>query len=181
MARLSLKAAPLLAAIALVISGAEAFAPTPRASISSCRGPVVATRSVVLREGEGDEDVGLPPLPSQKNAPPKEVEVAPPQPVASTPVVASSSGSVEEEQGTSYPINLPSPILLASSMVLAISSTGALFEVTGPGPYTLGFGPEAALAALGLPLSIFLIYAAILKGAAETEEDDKEYNKPRKL
>ena len=42
----------------------------------------------------------------------------------------------------------------------------------------MGFGPTAALAALGLPLSIFLIYAAILKGAAETEEDDQEFNKP---
>jgi hypothetical protein len=29
-------------------------------------------------------------------------------------------------------------------------------------------------------MSIFLIYAAIMKGAAETEEDDKEYNKPRR-
>jgi hypothetical protein len=36
------------------------------------------------------------------------------------------------------------------------------------------------LAAIGLPMSIFLIYAAIMKGAAETEEDDKEYNKPRR-
>jgi hypothetical protein len=43
----------------------------------------------------------------------------------------------------------------------------------------LGFGPQAALAAIGLPSSLFLIYAAILKGAAETEEDDKQYNKPR--
>ena len=59
--------------------------------------------------------------------------------------------------------------------------TGSLFEITGGGETKLGFGPTAALAAIGLPLSIFLIYAAILKGAAETEEDDKEYNKPRKL
>ncbi|KAL9182579.1 hypothetical protein ACHAXT_013231 [Thalassiosira profunda] len=66
-------------------------------------------------------------------------------------------------------------------MVLAIASTGSLFEITGGGPTTLGFGPTAALAAVGLPLSLFLIYAAILKGAAETEEDDREYNKPRRL
>ena len=45
----------------------------------------------------------------------------------------------------------------------------------------MGFVPTAALAAGGVPVSIFLIYAAILKGAAETEEDDKEYNKPRRL
>lgn len=58
---------------------------------------------------------------------------------------------------------------------------GSLFELTGGGSPKLGFGPTAALAAIGLPLSIFLIYAAIMKGAAETEEDDKEYNKPRRL
>jgi len=55
---------------------------------------------------------------------------------------------------------------------------GSLFELAGGGSTKLGFGPTAALAALGLPLSIFLIYAAILKGAAETEEDDQEFNKP---
>ena len=59
---------------------------------------------------------------------------------------------------------------------------GSLFEVLGgPGATTLGFAPTAALAAIGIPMSIFLIYAAIMKGAAETEEDDKEYNSPRKL
>ncbi|KAL3794234.1 hypothetical protein ACHAWO_006478 [Cyclotella atomus] len=77
-----------------------------------------------------------------------------------------------------YPIDLPSPLLLSASMVLAITSTGSLFELTGGTP-SLGFAPQAALAAIGLPSSLFLIYAAILKGAAETEEDDKAYNKPR--
>ena len=62
-----------------------------------------------------------------------------------------------------------------------MQTKGSLFELAGGGSGKLGFGPTAALAAIGLPMSIFLIYAAILKGAAETEEDDKEYNKPRKL
>jgi hypothetical protein len=57
---------------------------------------------------------------------------------------------------------------------------GSIFELTGGGggstSTTLGFVPTATIAALGLPLSIFLIYAAILKGAAETEEDDAQYN-----
>lgn len=58
---------------------------------------------------------------------------------------------------------------------------GSLFEVTGGGPTQLGFAATAAIAAIGLPASIFLIYAAILKGAAETAEDDAEYNKARRL
>jgi hypothetical protein len=57
---------------------------------------------------------------------------------------------------------------------------GSIFELTGGGgsstSTTLGFVPTATIAAMGLPLSIFLIYAAILKGAAETEEDDAQYN-----
>ena len=56
---------------------------------------------------------------------------------------------------------------------------GSIFELAGGGSSattTLGFVPTAVLAAAGLPLSIFLIYAAILKGSAETEEDDELYN-----
>ena len=55
---------------------------------------------------------------------------------------------------------------------------GSLFELANGGG-KLGFAITAAIAALGLPLSIFLIYAAILKGAAETEEADRQYNNPR--
>ena len=116
---------------------------------------------------------------------------------------------VTEPESNDYPIDLPSPLLLSASMVLAITSTGkfyleyflfhcficplclcicskpklsiptgSLFELTSGTP-TLGFGPQAALAAIGLPSSLFLIYAAIKKGEAETEEDDRQYNKPR--
>mmetsp|Transcript_13934 Transcript_13934/g.16862 ORF Transcript_13934/g.16862 Transcript_13934/m.16862 type:complete len:169 (+) Transcript_13934:70-576(+) len=91
-------------------------------------------------------------------------------PVPSPPVIP------EEPQGTQYPVNLPSPLLLATSMVLAIASTGSVFELAGGNPQ-FGFGVSAAIAAVGIPLSLFLIYAAILKGMAETEEDDKKFTK----
>ena len=61
-----------------------------------------------------------------------------------------------------------------------IKNLGSLFELTGGTP-KLGFAVTAVITALGLPLSVFLIYAAILKGAAETEEADREFNKPRRL
>ena len=32
-----------------------------------------------------------------------------------------------------------------------------------------------AVAVLGIPASVFLFYAAILKGIAETDEDDKAF------
>ena len=38
--------------------------------------------------------------------------------------IESTSSKEEEEESASYPINVPSPILLASSMVIAIASTG---------------------------------------------------------
>eukprot|EP00565_Helicotheca_tamesis_P000901 CAMPEP_0185737358 /NCGR_PEP_ID=MMETSP1171-20130828/30220_1 /TAXON_ID=374046 /ORGANISM="Helicotheca tamensis, Strain CCMP826" /LENGTH=185 /DNA_ID=CAMNT_0028408267 /DNA_START=133 /DNA_END=690 /DNA_ORIENTATION=- len=81
-----------------------------------------------------------------------------------------------EDTGTSYPVNLPSPILLASSMVLAIASTGSLFELTGGDPQ-LGFAPTLAIAIVGLPTCLFLFYASILKATAETEEDDKKFTR----
>lgn len=60
------------------------------------------------------------------------------------------------------------------------ADVGSLFELTGGKPQ-LGFEITAVIAAVGAPLSIFLIYAAIMKGAAETAEDDAEYNRPRRL
>jgi len=77
-------------------------------------------------DDEEEELVGLPPLPSDAAA--KKVVVAeqqtsPPQQAVVSNNNASSSSAVEEE-ATSYPIDLPSPILLATSMVLAISSIG---------------------------------------------------------
>lgn len=74
-----------------------------------------------------EEVVGLPPLPSDAGKAVKVVEqqTAPPPAPAVTSTVASSSAVEEkEEELQSYPIDLPSPILLATSMVLAISSIG---------------------------------------------------------
>mmetsp|Transcript_5402 Transcript_5402/g.7938 ORF Transcript_5402/g.7938 Transcript_5402/m.7938 type:complete len:173 (-) Transcript_5402:7-525(-) len=93
-----------------------------------------------------------------------------------TPVPAPPVAVPDEPQGTQYPVNLPSPLLLATSMVLAIASTGSVFELAGGNPQ-FGFGVSAAIAAIGIPLSLFLFYCAILKGMAETEEDDKKFIK----
>ncbi len=113
-------------------------------------------------------------------------------------VVATKSSN--DTQGTSFPIDLPSPILLATSMVLAIVGTGAFviyitrkrisernlltFELPsgsafdlGGGSPSLGFGTTAAIAAVTIPLCLYLFYASILKATAETEADDKEFMK----
>ena len=120
MAKLSSVIAPFMATILLVVYSAEAFTASPRTSL-----PVVPSTvngiNFRLRASEGgDDSVGLPPLPSQKGAALKE-EPAPLERAAVTPV---SSIDAVQEGGASYPINLPSPLLLATSMVLAISSIG---------------------------------------------------------
>jgi len=79
------------------------------------------------------------------------------------------------EEGGDYPLNIPSPILLASSMVLGIVSTGSIFELTGGKTPQLGFETTLALVALGVPLCFFLFYASVKKATAETEEDDKRF------
>lgn len=92
---------------------AEAFSPVARPSL---------TRVQPLRSSEDDE-VTLPTLPSQKDAAPVKVEAAAPV-AAPVTTITSSVVAKEEEEGTSYPIDLPSPLLLGASMVLAISGTG---------------------------------------------------------
>jgi len=84
------------------------------------------------------------------------------------------TSSLDEPSGV--PLDIPSPILLSSAMVLAIASVGSIFELVGGSPQ-LGFIPSAALALLGSPLCIFLFYAAIMKGNAETLADDEQYKK----
>jgi hypothetical protein len=51
---------------------------------------------------------------------------------------------------------------------------GSIFELCGGTPQ-LGMVGTGAIALLGTPLCIFLFYAAVLKGNAETEEDDKKF------
>lgn len=83
---------------------------------------------------------------------------------------------VNEPTNTDYPINAPSPVLLASSMVLAIASTGSIFELSGGHP-VLGFVPTVIVTLVGVPACFFLFYASIKKGIAETEEDDKAFQR----
>ena len=61
-------------------------------------------------------------------------------------------------------------------LLLSFTFSGSSFELAGGSP-TLGFGTTAAIAAVSVPLSLFLFYASILKATAETEADDAEYMK----
>lgn len=117
---------PFIAAV-LPFYTVEAFAPGSRTSLSLprvCGGGVEDRYNAVqLRASEeGEDEVGLPPLPSQMDAAAlKELTASP----AASPVEPVSAVNIAEEEGeTSYPINLPSPVLLGTSMVLAIASTG---------------------------------------------------------
>ena len=97
----------------------------------------------------------------------------------SATIQSSTNDNIINNTNSKYPINLPSPVLLASSMVLAIASTGSIFELSGGSP-VLGFVPTLVVAIIGVPLCLFLFYAAIQKGIAETEADDAAYNNQRR-
>ena len=77
-----------------------------------------------MSNDDEEEAVGLPPLPSQLAQTAVAEETISSQKKEEAVVSSSSAVATVEEETTSYPIDLPSPILLASSMVLAISSTG---------------------------------------------------------
>ena len=64
-------------------------------------------------------------------------------------------------------------------MVLAIASTGSIFELSGGSP-VVGVAPSVAIAVTGIPTCFFLFYAAIKKGIAETEIDDAEFQNQNK-
>mmetsp|Transcript_766 Transcript_766/g.842 ORF Transcript_766/g.842 Transcript_766/m.842 type:complete len:165 (-) Transcript_766:334-828(-) len=85
-----------------------------------------------------------------------------------------SRTSSSEVITTKYPINLPSPVLLASSMILAIIGTGCGFDIFSDSP-RFGVAINASIATSGLILCLGLFYASILKAQAETEEDDENY------
>lgn len=76
--------------------------------------------------------------------------------------------------GTSYPIDVPSPILLGSSMVLAIIGVGSVFDIFADEP-RFPFVINATISAGGLAICLGLFYASILKAQAETEIDDEKY------
>lgn len=97
----------------------------------------------------------------------------PPEPSVS---IASPTVVEQEPAGTAtqYPVNLPSPLLLATSMIAAIAATGSTFELMGGDP-KLGLAMTAAIAVVGFPVCAFFFYAAVLKATAETEEDDRQF------
>jgi len=62
--------------------------------------------------------------------------------------------------------------------IVLLEFLGSIFELFGGSPQ-LGVAGTASVALLGTPLCIFLFYASVLKGNAETEEDDKKFLKDR--
>mmetsp|Transcript_15926 Transcript_15926/g.22689 ORF Transcript_15926/g.22689 Transcript_15926/m.22689 type:complete len:190 (-) Transcript_15926:267-836(-) len=90
--------------------------------------------------------------------------------------ISETTSTTQQQLRQDYPLDVPSPILLASSMVLAIAATGSIFELSGGSP-AIGTIPSILIILVGMPSCFFLFYAAIKKGAAETEADDLEYNK----
>eukprot|EP00970_Alexandrium_tamarense_P013009 scaffold3204_cov185-Alexandrium_tamarense.AAC.2 len=160
--------APLVATL-LLIQSAHSFSPASKplilSRVQSCRS-APSTFAVVQHNSQ---HVVL-------HSSPDDNEEVSEESTPDAPKVESTAVSVEKSDP--YPVDLPSPVLLSSSMVLAIAGVGSVFELTGGSP-VLGFGPTAAIAAVGLPSCLFLFYAAIKKGEYETEQDDLEYNKPR--
>lgn len=71
------------------------------------------------------------------------------------------------------PINAPSSVLLLTSSVLAISSIGCVFELSGGHP-TYGSQLTCVILAGSLPGFLFFFYAAIRKGQQEALDDPVE-------
>ena len=90
------------------------------------------------------------------------------------PTINWETADKPNEKSKDYPLDVPSPVLLSSSMVLAIASIGSIFEVSGGSP-AIGMIPSIGISAVGIPASLFLFYAAIKKGIAETEADDAKF------
>ena len=121
-----------VAAVLLLLSvQGDAFSVRPSALLtnSKCFGRM--THLQMSTDNEEEQPVGLPPLPSDAGKAKVVEEIAPPQPQAVVSNAATSS-AVEEEETTSYPIDLPSPVLLSTSMVLAISSVGKNIKINDP-------------------------------------------------
>ena len=138
------KSSFIAAALLLLLSqGGEAFSPTrPSQVVLSTTqqrniknvGRMTTTPLILQMSTDNDNEevVGLPPLPSDAGkavVEPQQQSAPPPAAVSevATSSNTASSSSVEKEEEEllqSYPIDLPSPILLATSMVLAISSIG---------------------------------------------------------
>ena len=61
-------------------------------------------------------------------------------------------------------------------MLLAIATTGLIFNFSAQDNGVL---MSVGVGLLGLPLTLFLFYASVKKGAAETEEDDRRFEQER--
>jgi len=152
---------------------------TTRPSFSSCVGNVDNFRrrnrlpSFAMRSDPSDSDS----KDELAGGAPSEDESDESEASSQQPAAAAIAQETDEEE-SSYPIDLPSPILLATSIVLAIASTGSLFELIGGDP-KLGAVTSAGIAVVGFPVCLFLFYAAIVKAKAETEEDDERFLKNR--
>ena len=130
MARISNMFVVSFIAVILLFCTVESFTPTQRvARVSSYNN--IGQNVIQLHAAEDDSNgSSLPPLPSQKGVVPKVVVEEDADAAVKrmredwAEPTSSSSTEVAEEEGTSYPIDLPSPVLLGLSMVLAISSIG---------------------------------------------------------
>lgn len=166
-----MKGSIAISALCLVAQAhiATAFAPIQQLATSKSDGVAFVThqmrdssaRRVVLSMSDGGGNDNM----SSEMSATEVSAAAPSSPPAASPVAESKS---------EVPLDVPSPILLAGSMVLAIVSTGSIFELLGGSPQ-YGMVPTALFAVVGTPLCFFLFYAAILKGNAETEADDERF------
>ena len=158
-----MKGSIVLSALCLVAQAhvASAFAPIQQLATSKSDGVAAfATHQmkssragrVVLSMSDGDGNDSM----SSEMSAAEVSAAAPSSPPAASPIAESKSD---------VPLDVPSPILLAGSMVLAIVSTGSIFELLGGSPQ-YGMVPTALFAVVGTPLCFFLFYAAILKGNA---------------
>ena len=168
--------ASALYALALIQSS-SAFSPTHHASQAAGRS-VLATQQQKISNVEAGRSSGALCLSSEdesSSSSSSSSDVGEEISAALSETSAVAQTETPEPPKPDVPLDLPSPILLASSMVLAIASTGSVFELLGGSPQ-YGLAPTAAIALIGTPLCFFLFYAAIVKGNAETEADDQRFN-----
>ena len=118
--------------VACLVAGAFAFTPSvPKGSRSHCQRTSTAAitqssvscRSVVKLFAE-DSQQSVESASASETTAVVSTEVQPAQPTSTIP--ATSSTKSDEEPDKKYPLDIPSPLLLGTSMVLAISGTGTL-------------------------------------------------------
>jgi hypothetical protein len=106
--------------VGAVMPGVEVQAFGTAPATSATRRVCFAPRTVSLKKTNAG--VGIQQSPTQLWS--QEGEDAAEDAVATTSTSTPPPPAVVVEEGTQYPVDLPSPILLATSMLLAIASTG---------------------------------------------------------